>query len=181
MMKSRSGNGIYQSILSEIAHLYDGDLTRADPVNITGARYRSIRQCLKDEVRYHPSLWSFSFAKRFVEILGAVLIFKHGVPGPFNAEKYANSMGRHSDYRKFDDMLRMVIDCSKAQAEKLQSLLESLHQQGEIDYGVHLANETLMTCFFHGPGEGQHIHFVDGADGGYVMAAKQLKNQISAR
>lgn len=178
MVRSRSGDSTYQKVLGLISSLYDGDLSSANPINENGSEYRSIKQCLKDEMRYHQSLWSFGFAKRLFEIVCAVLIFKHGFPGPFSSKKYANSMGRHSDYRKFDDMLRMVIDCSKEQADQLQSELESMRQQGEIFYGLHLADESLMTCFFHGPGEGQHIHFVDGNDGGYAMAAKQLKNQL---
>ncbi|HXB98558.1 MAG TPA: DUF3095 family protein, partial [bacterium] len=32
-----------------------------------------------------------------------------------------------------------------------------------------------------GTDPGQHIHFVDGGDGGYAMAAKQLKAQIKGR
>jgi len=36
-----------------------------------------------------------------------------------------------------------------------------------------------MTCYFHGPEDGQHIHFIDGGDGGYAMAAKQLKAQLN--
>lgn len=181
MVKSRTGASAYQNVLSAISELYDGELEQANPIHTQSARYRTIRQCLADEQRYHSRLWSPKFACRAFGIIVSVMIFKHGLPGFFNARKYALSLGRHSDYRKFDDMLRMVIDCSETQAGKIRSLLESMHDQGEIDFGIHLASESLMTCFFQGPDEGQHVHFIDGGDGGYVMAAKQMKKQMSAR
>jgi hypothetical protein len=28
--------------------------------------------------------------------------------------------------------------------------------------------------------DGQHIHFIDGGNGGYAMAAKELKRQLKA-
>jgi len=180
IVRSRTGSAIYEDILKRIEELYDGRMERANPIHLEGSGYRTIGQCLRDEKRYHRSLWSLKFAWRLVEIVLAVLVFRYRVPAPFSARKYAESLGRHSDYRKFDDMLRMVIDCSKKQADAIEDLLAGLHEAGEIDYGTHLAAESLMTCFFHRPGEGGHVHFVDGGGGGYVMAAKQLKQRISA-
>lgn len=181
MVRSRRGPAVYREIINAIAELYGGELDRANPINAQNARYRTIRQCLADERRYHQCYWTFKFAWRVFEITAAVLIFRHGLRGLLNSRQYTDAMGRHSDYRKFDDMLRMVIDCSTDQAERIRSLLQSLHERGEIDFGIHLARESLMTCFFHGPEEGEHLHFVDGGDGGYVMAAKQMKNQMHER
>lgn len=178
LIKSRAGDDVYGRILERLAEIYGGNLDHADPIQSDLAQYRTIRQCIDDEIRYHRSAWSLAFVWRVVEITLAVLIFKHGMPAPFNTKKYALSMGRHSDYRKFDDMLRMVIDCSEEQLIQIRNLLEALHQSGEIYFGMHLAKQTLMTCLFHGAEEGKHIHFIDGGDGGYTMAAKYLKNQM---
>ena len=35
-----------------------------------------------------------------------------------------------------------------------------------------------MTCVVPSYKDGTHIHFIDGGDGGYAMAAKQLKAQL---
>tara|TARA_B110000483_G_scaffold169827_1_gene200856 strand:+ start:686 stop:814 length:129 start_codon:yes stop_codon:yes gene_type:complete len=35
-----------------------------------------------------------------------------------------------------------------------------------------------MTCLIQGMDEGEHIHFIDGGDGGYTMASRELKLQI---
>jgi hypothetical protein len=35
-----------------------------------------------------------------------------------------------------------------------------------------------MTCLVFSLEESRHVHFVDGADGGYALAALQLKAQL---
>ena len=89
-------------------------------------------------------------------------------------------MATHSDCRKFDDMLRMVLDCSQQQADTIRHYLEALHEQGLVFYGLHEANASLMTCFVGSVADGGHIHFIDGGDGGYATAAVQLKVQVKA-
>ena len=37
-----------------------------------------------------------------------------------------------------------------------------------------------MTYYVANLEPSQHIHFIDGGDGGYAMAAKQLKTQLKA-
>jgi hypothetical protein len=36
-----------------------------------------------------------------------------------------------------------------------------------------------MTCFVDGLNQGQHIHFMDAENGGYAMAAIELKKQMT--
>ena len=175
LVRARRGNQTYREVMTELERIYGGNIDVANPLK---ARYRTIRSCLADERRYHRSLWSLKFAWRAFEIICAVLIFGHGIPAPFSARKYVESLTRHNDHRKFDDMLRMVLDCSKAQHLEIENMLKSKRAAGLLDYGMHGADHTLMTCFFHGPEDGRHIHFIDGGDGGYAMAAKQLKAQI---
>jgi hypothetical protein len=177
--RSKTSDKAYSDVLDRLDNLYEGKMESANPVNIDSMRYRSISQCLKDERRYHTSRFSLRYIMRFIEIVIAVMIFKFKIPAIFfNAKKYAASMATHSDYRKFDDALRMIIDCSATQAEEFQKTLEKMYQEETIFYGVHESETSLMTCYVNGLDEGQHIHFVDGGDGGYAMAAKQLKQQM---
>ncbi|NEO74063.1 DUF3095 domain-containing protein [Moorena sp. SIO3H5] len=82
-----------------------------------------------------------------------------------------------TDYRKFDDMLRMVIAGNEAQRKQLTDYLEKNYQQGKLVYGLHISDRALMTClvFEH---HGRQVHFVDGADGGYAVAAKDMKDRL---
>ncbi len=94
----------------------------------------------------------------------------------FSAEKYMREMGENTDYQKFDDMIRMVRDCSVKQRDAITAMLEAEKNAGEIAYGIHTSSEALMTCLVFSLDN--HIHFVDGSHGGYALAAKQLKQQL---
>jgi hypothetical protein len=91
---------------------------------------------------------------------------------------YLRELTENTDYVKFDECLRMIIDVSNEQKRKLLAKLEAHYQKGEIYYGYHADKNALMTCYIQGPQK--HIHFVDGGGGGYAMAAKVLKAQRRA-
>jgi hypothetical protein len=169
---------IYSDILKMLEGLYEGKLENANPVNFDKMTYKSFSESYNNEKRLHSSMWSFGFLQRISSIFISVLLFKIGIPKKiFNPTPYARSMGTHSDYRKFDDMLRMTIDCSPKQIDSITAYLENLFQKGQIKYGMHISNNTIMTCFVNGLGQGKHIHFIDGDTGGFTMAAKKLKAQ----
>ncbi len=94
----------------------------------------------------------------------------------FPGDVYRDEVTANSDFRKFDDTLRMVLDLSDAQHQRLEADLLRHHGAGVIVYGTHVASAALITCAI-GSYSGNHVHFVDGADGGYALAAKQLKAQ----
>ncbi len=179
LVVAKNSDAAYRAVLEQLDSVYEGKMETANPVNIESMRYRSFSDCVRDERRYHQSGFSPRYWMRVLEIFFAVLIFKLKVPPLFfNAKAYAASMATHSDYRKFDDALRMIIDCSSSQAEEIRKTLKSMYEEEEIFYGVHESETSLMTCYVNGLDEGKHIHFVDGGDGGYAMAAKQLKRQM---
>ncbi len=112
--------------------------------------------------------------------LGASLL-RRGVDAlGFPGSRYRDEVIANTDYRKLDDMLRMVLDLSAAQQEQIEAFLQRTHAEGKLVYGVHLADACLMTCAVE-QHAGQHMHFVDGADGGYALATRQLKKQLARR
>ena len=99
--------------------------------------------------------------------------------GRFNGATYRREVVQNTDYRKFDDLLRMVLDLSPDEFGRLRAYLELERRGGRIHYGLHESHAALMTCFIRDSG-GQHLHFLDGSDGGYAMAARQMKQQAAA-
>ena len=83
-----------------------------------------------------------------------------------------------TDYRKFDDMLRMVISGNEWRRKKLTGYLERNYREGKLVYGLHVSDRALMTCLVFERG-GRQVHFVDGADGGYALAAKDMKERMN--
>ena len=174
-------NPVYRSILQELDELLDRGLAESNPVNTSTMSYRSFREILEDEIRYETSLVSFSFLTRFFEIILAVLIFHLGFnPGLINVSKYLQETRGQSDFRTFDDMLRLTVDCTPEERDGIESRLESYRENGDIFYGLHESDHSLMTCFVQQLKEGGHLHFIDGAKGGYTRAALQLKDQVEA-
>ena len=54
-------------------------------------------------------------------------------------------------------------------------------KQGELNYGIHKSDHAVMTCLVANAVENQHVHFIDGGDGGYTKAATQMKEQMKAQ
>jgi hypothetical protein len=72
----------------------------------------------------------------------------------------------------------MVLDCTAEEITQIEGYLEGLRAQGRIAYGLQRADGALMTCLVFSLEESRHVHFVDGADGGYALGALQLKAQL---
>lgn len=96
--------------------------------------------------------------------------------GRFDGARYGAETIDNSDYIKFDNALRLTMDISHAQKASLEAYLEELHRQGKIYYGLHEAAAAVMTCLVFDY-QSDHYHFIDGADGGYSLAARNLKKQ----
>lgn len=169
---------LYNEILKDLNKITT-DLSNYNPVSLEKLRYKSVKECIQTEKRLHSSMFSISFLRRFFEILICVGVFKYKIPPLFfDANRYVKSMRTHADFRKFDDMLRMVIDCSTEEAEQIEHLLKVRHQANQIYYGLNRSESSIMTCYVQGVDHGEHIHFIDGSSGGYSKAAKQMKSQI---
>jgi hypothetical protein len=97
--------------------------------------------------------------------------------GGYRGRDYRNELRDNTDYRRFDDTLRILIDCEPSQADAIEATLESHAQQGILRYGVHRSDSALMTCLIFNLDNSEHIHFVDGSDGGFTAAAKNMKAQ----
>ncbi|QFU15713.1 DUF3095 domain-containing protein [Microvirga thermotolerans] len=95
--------------------------------------------------------------------------------GGFDTARYRRQLVENTDFRKFDDGLRMTLDCTSALADRLEAALASAARDGIARYGLHRQEAALMTCFVPSITRSDHIHFVDGAMGGYAMAAQALK------
>jgi hypothetical protein len=94
--------------------------------------------------------------------------------GTFNARKYKRDVAANSDFRKFDDGLKMTIDVDDDHLSRLEARLQEAENNRICYYGLHSQGSALMTCFVPTPMSRDHMHFIDGANGGYAMASAEL-------
>ncbi len=114
--------------------------------------------------------------KALFESLIAWALIKTGLKvGGFDARRYRRMVGENADYRKFEDGLKMTLDCDSATEADLRSLLENGAKDGIIQFGLHTQSEAMLTCIVPSIMEDNHVHFVDGASGGYTAASRFLK------
>ena len=67
------------------------------------------------------------------------------------------------------------------QQKAIEQLCHEWKSKGWIVYGIHLSDSALITCQFDSFDDGKHMHFIDGGNGGYALAAKTLKSQLKER
>lgn len=110
------------------------------------------------------------------ECLLGWLLFKTGWRlGSFDPSHYRRYVLLNSDYRKFDDGLKVTLDCSRATADALAARLEQGRAAGLLRYGLFEQDAALMTCIVPSVSSNRHFHFMDGIAGGYAAAADRLK------
>ena len=108
--------------------------------------------------------------------LWAYALMRFNIPiGKFVPKTYVRQLVENSDFRKYDDGRRMILDCTPELAAELEQRLVTAAAQGIVRYGLHRQDAAMMTCFTPSVMRSDHVHFIDGARGGYASAATALK------
>ncbi len=97
--------------------------------------------------------------------------------GAFSAKRYIRHLVENSDFRKYDDGLLLTLDCSAALADGIEDRLRRAEAEGVARYGLHRQEAATVTCVVPSATRPNHVHFIDGASGGYAFAARAFKPQ----
>ncbi|NSY40496.1 DUF3095 domain-containing protein [Leisingera sp. ANG59] len=110
----------------------------------------------------------------FHSALAGLIFLTRRPVGRFDPVHYLSVLRAHSDFRKFDDGLKMTLDCTPEIRSRIRQHLEQAADAGLVHFGLHEQDAAMVTCIVPSPVEDDHIHFVDGAAGGYTQAAANL-------
>jgi hypothetical protein len=91
-------------------------------------------------------------------------------------KRYLHELVELSDTLVIDGKINTVISGTSRQRELLKAELDKLEAAGDIHYGFFVSKESIMSCYVRSLNK-DHIHFVDGAEGGYTKAAGMLKQK----
>jgi hypothetical protein len=173
---------LYNDVLRDIDECYP-DLGRACPTSVDRMRLSLSPKVLGKETsirggKYAITRFFYLIKILLIDVIGKYCLAHGKKMGSFDGSQYLSQLVANSDFRKCDEMLRMVLDSTPEQQEALEEKLRQRMERGEIIYGMHASSRALMTClvFSH---DGNHVHFIDGADGGYTLASKQMKQQAA--
>jgi hypothetical protein len=191
-MEEQEANHIYRKVLDEFSKIYGKEID-FHPIPLANLKYTFDERKLMQEakVRFPKGLRSKSPVGNWLQqqwylskiklenYLGAFMMnFPEKVTDQ-DREENKNIFLDCTDYKKFDDILRMVIAGNSEQRQQLTKYLETQYQKGKLVYGLHNSDRALVTCLVFEP-NGRQVHFVDGADGGYALAAKRMKQRIQS-
>jgi hypothetical protein len=177
------GNGPeFQKLIGDIVALAEGEERAGHPVPEDGPEPRLSIQGVTIESRAVAPKGRRFLAWPFIAVQSFLLFlcFRLGINfGPFDVKRYTHDLANNSDFRKFDDGLKMTIDVSLDRLRLIEERLKQGVAAGICRYGLHQQDSALMTCIVPSPMRRDHMHFVDGAAGGYAMAARNLKAVLS--
>ncbi|WP_404425555.1 DUF3095 domain-containing protein [Thalassospira australica] len=109
----------------------------------------------------------------------ALFLFKTGRKlGDFDPLHYRHQTRLNTDFRRFGDGIWLTVNCNAEQTEQIETLLSNAENNGDIWFGIKQQDEALMTCIVPDIASDSHLHFLDGADGGYTAAASVCKAKM---
>ncbi|MFT5657120.1 MAG: hypothetical protein ACI9KN_000392 [Gammaproteobacteria bacterium] len=166
---------IYRSIIQSIGNINPGD---DSPVTKTNLKLRWPPRGIQAEINAtvgnrNPGLWAckvylYSLLQWCLDRFDLTL-------AGYRGKQYRVELRNNTDYQRFDDTLRILLDCSSTQADEIDAMLDQQAKTRCLHYGLHRADSALMTCLVFNLDKAEHIHFVDGNNGGFTSAARALK------
>jgi hypothetical protein len=167
----------FRNVIEDVIALVERSPDAGRPVPAGGPPLRWPPQGMDYEAR---AARGGSLFRRRAYVLGltffAYVIMRFGINiGGFVPQAYTRQVVENSDFRKYDDGLRMILDCTEDVGRELTERLVAAADRGIVRYGLHRQDAAMMTCFTPSAIRSDHVHFIDGARGGYASAATALK------
>ena len=166
--------------LDKLTTIIGADLRQANPVRPNALQFSWPPKGLSTEAKLTRG--SKSYRRRLLEIYINSFIqwllerFKLS-GGGYDAKAYRDELLQNSDYCRYDDTLRMVLDCTPDQLVDICNLMDSMQSEGDVEAGYFESKQAQITCLLFDLHSSQHLHFVDGENGGLCSASKVLKQQ----
>lgn len=163
---------VFKKVMSSVDSIYGAPKART-PISIGKLMLKATLAKLGLEMRVRMGGFRpYYLLKNWVRTLLGYFYFKTK-----KGKGYLHSLVDMSDTLVIDGKINTVISGTAKQRELLQAALNKLEKTGEILYGLFVSTESVMSCYVRNMDDG-HIHFVDGAEGGYTKAAGVIKQKI---
>ena len=162
----------FKKVIDLLDKIY-GDTEKRKPITTSKLKLKGTMKKIGREMRVRMGSYKPLYLIRtwFTTLLGS-LYFRTKL-----GKNYLNQLVDMSDTLVIDGRINTVISGTTTQRQELELALNDLEREGYIRYGLFVSKESVMSCYVRGMDE-NHIHFVDGSDGGYTKAASVLKKKL---
>jgi len=162
----------FKKVIDKLDEIY-GEAERRKPISVPMLKLKSTLEKISQEMRvrfggYRPI---YLLNKWITSLLG------HFYFRTRKGRQYLVQLVDLSDTLVIDGKINTVISGTLQQREQLIAALNELETQGFIHYGLFVSKESIMSCYVRNLNE-DHIHFVDGSEGGYTKASVMLKRKF---
>jgi Protein of unknown function (DUF3095) len=163
---------VFSKAIHHLDQIY-GSPEKRQPISVPKLIFRTSFNSLGQEMKHRlGKINFFELVKSwFINIYGYIYFRTD------RGKKYLKQLVEMSDTLVIDGRINTVITGTKKQRLALAQALNQLEKNNKILYAFYVSGESVMSCYVRDL-EDDHIHFVDGADGGYTRAAGILKQKI---
>jgi len=177
----RKSDAVYAELLARINDIVGLNEVASSPVKLSNTRFRFPSWGIVREAKSCPGIFWLNLTKVAALHLFIYVIDRFRINvGEYDPDRYRHELTVNADFRKMKGSLSLVVDCNDEQTKRIEELLQRLHDTGQIYYGIHCASHAIMTCVVPSATNHEHVHFIDGSEGGFWRAAEGLKTQIKA-
>ncbi|WP_034887438.1 DUF3095 family protein [Gillisia sp. Hel_I_29] len=171
--KNTDPSEVFSKVLHSIDTIY-GSLDRRKPISVKRLNLKASLRKLNEEMRTKLGKYDLFY---LIKNWYTTVIGKYYWSNTLAGKTYLQKLVELTDTLTIDGRINTVITGTPQQRKSLASYLDNLEEKGKIKYGLHVSEQSVMSCYVRDFKIDDHIHFVDGAGGGYTKAANQLKNK----
>ncbi|RLJ80670.1 DUF3095 domain-containing protein [Pedobacter alluvionis] len=163
---------VFSKVILHLDQIY-GSPEKRQPISVPKLIFRTSFNSLGKEMKHRLGKIKFLelIKSWFINVYGYIYFRTD------RGKKYLRQLVEMSDTLVVDGRINTVITGTAKQRLALEQALNQLEKNNEILYAYYVSGESVMSCYVRDL-EDDHIHFVDGADGGYTQAAGILKQKI---
>ncbi len=171
----KAQSAVYRVVLNKIDEIY-GAVEKRHPITMNRLKLKgSIKKVYREMMARYSKLKLGYLAKTYFTVLFGKLFFKFDMKlKNIRAHNYLSELITFSEILTIDGRINTIISGTKENRILLLDYLKLEEEKGQLIFGHHVSTASIMTCYIQNMNN-KHIHFIDGADGGYTEAAKEFK------
>jgi len=166
---------VFSKVIHHLDQIY-GSPEKRQPISVSKLIFKTSFNSLGKEMKHRlGKIKFFELIKSWCINIYGYIYFRTE-----QGKKYLKQLVEMSDTLVIDGRINTVITGTEKQRLALQKALDKLETDNEIVYALYVSGESIMSCYVRDL-EDDHIHFVDGSEGGYTQSAGILKQKIRSK